>query len=250
MDETIVRGRVEEALKILLKNDDYLMEHDVNERSITHKLAEYLQQMFPGYHVDCEYNKDVDNPKGINTENNETSLIKITHDAIQAANGIKQPVLNLIEDNYKDLICSRTGLKNKLINLLKKEGISDEESLVRLIFENSEAIQRVFPDIIVHKRSNNNDNLLVIEVKKASRNKNKRLDSKELKNEYEPNKETETNDIDKLIAYKNEIGYKHISFIELWVNSKKSKIKYTDLINDGEKPYELYINDEVLKTLE
>ena len=30
---------------------------DANERSLTHKLAEYLQCEFPDWHVDCEYNR-------------------------------------------------------------------------------------------------------------------------------------------------------------------------------------------------
>jgi len=58
MEETTVISMVEKALDILLKEDSYLLEHDVNERSITHKLAEYLQQMFSGYNVDCEYNRN------------------------------------------------------------------------------------------------------------------------------------------------------------------------------------------------
>jgi len=41
----------------LLKNDYLLFDIDANERSISHKLAEYLQQRFPEWHVDCEYNR-------------------------------------------------------------------------------------------------------------------------------------------------------------------------------------------------
>ena len=41
----------------LLKNDHELFETKANERSISHKLAEYLQQRFPEWHVDCEYNR-------------------------------------------------------------------------------------------------------------------------------------------------------------------------------------------------
>ena len=55
--ESEIKKRVEIALGMLLKNDVFLLKHDVNERSISHKLAEYLQQLFPDYHVDCEYNR-------------------------------------------------------------------------------------------------------------------------------------------------------------------------------------------------
>jgi hypothetical protein len=35
------------AINLLFKNDSFLLKESVNERSITHKLAEYLQQQFP-----------------------------------------------------------------------------------------------------------------------------------------------------------------------------------------------------------
>lgn len=46
------------ALGLLLENDSYLVTHRANERSITHKLAEYLQPEFPHWNVDCEYDID------------------------------------------------------------------------------------------------------------------------------------------------------------------------------------------------
>ena len=46
------------------------MELDVNERSITHKIAEYLQRDFrtEGYDVDCEYNRNGHDPKTLSLE--------------------------------------------------------------------------------------------------------------------------------------------------------------------------------------
>ncbi len=51
--ERIVRS----CLKKLRKLDKGLLDINVNERSITHKLAEYLQQNLPEFNVDCEYNR-------------------------------------------------------------------------------------------------------------------------------------------------------------------------------------------------
>ncbi|TAN57451.1 hypothetical protein EPN15_04320 [Patescibacteria group bacterium] len=45
------------ALDQVFNNDAFLLESDANERSIAHKLAEYLQQQFNGWHIDCEYNR-------------------------------------------------------------------------------------------------------------------------------------------------------------------------------------------------
>ena len=52
-----LKSKVEKAIELLLKNDLFLLEIGVHERSVAHKLAEYLQQEFPEYHVDCEYNR-------------------------------------------------------------------------------------------------------------------------------------------------------------------------------------------------
>lgn len=90
MKPEIVESRVEEALDIYLKEDSYLLNVNANERSITHKLAEYLQQEFPGYNVDCEYNKDVDNrgkTKEIKIENEEKEMIQITQETIDNLTG-------------------------------------------------------------------------------------------------------------------------------------------------------------------
>ena len=57
--------RVSKAIDRLLEKDDYLLRHDANERSITHRLACYLQEKFPEYDVDCEYNKDCESEDGI-----------------------------------------------------------------------------------------------------------------------------------------------------------------------------------------
>jgi hypothetical protein len=52
-----IKKKVNIAIDILFKNDSFLLKYDVNERSISHKLAEYIQIQFPEWHVDCEYNK-------------------------------------------------------------------------------------------------------------------------------------------------------------------------------------------------
>ena len=52
-----------QVLNRLMEADQYLLEIDVNERSITHRLAIYLQEIFDDWHVDCEYNRDGNDPK-------------------------------------------------------------------------------------------------------------------------------------------------------------------------------------------
>jgi hypothetical protein len=59
-----VKRAVGISLGVLSKNDSFLLQNAVNERSVSHKLAEYLQSHFPDWNVDCEYDrKGLDNPK-------------------------------------------------------------------------------------------------------------------------------------------------------------------------------------------
>lgn len=53
------------CLGILLKHDSFLLKMHVNERSVSHKLAEYLQIQFPDWNVDCEYNRSVNDTENI-----------------------------------------------------------------------------------------------------------------------------------------------------------------------------------------
>jgi hypothetical protein len=49
--------KVHISIGVLFKNDRFLLTNGVHERSISHKLAEYLQTQFPDWNVDCEYNR-------------------------------------------------------------------------------------------------------------------------------------------------------------------------------------------------
>lgn len=56
-------GAVRKAVRMLLRHDSALLVADASERSIAHRLACHLGDSFPGWHVDCEYNRDGHNPK-------------------------------------------------------------------------------------------------------------------------------------------------------------------------------------------
>ncbi len=59
-DAKVVRARLDAAVDCLLERDVHLLQYNVSERSITHKLGCYLQEQFPGWDVDCEYNRNHD----------------------------------------------------------------------------------------------------------------------------------------------------------------------------------------------
>lgn len=61
MKQEEVCEKIAKAFSKLLAQDEYLLDVNIHERSLTHKLAEYLQEEFPEWNVDCEYNRDVGN---------------------------------------------------------------------------------------------------------------------------------------------------------------------------------------------
>ena len=133
MDFKEVEKNLETALNRLKKNDGFLLEHNVCERSIAHKIAQYLTPLFPEHDVDCEYNSNVEADSG----KKYIKLLKST--------------------------AARYGL-------LRNEDEDDE-----IVYRN------VFPDIIVHKRGLNENNLLIIELKKSSSSKSFDYDIEKLK---------------------------------------------------------------------
>ena len=97
------------------ESDSQLLEINVNERTISHKLAEHIQEKIQGLSVDCEYNR-------------HQGLVKklcITHGDVD------------IED-----IDAKT----------------------------------IFPDIVIHKRNTDDENLLVVEIKKSTNKQNRDFD--------------------------------------------------------------------------
>lgn len=108
-----IECRVRRAIEKLWEHDRHLLTTDVNERSITHHLANHLQQEFQNWNVDVEYNRDDRNVK-------------------------------------------RLSIPTELSSEAAKNNVSRKDT---------NAVT-VYPDIIVHRRGDNDYNLLVVEVKK------------------------------------------------------------------------------------
>lgn len=162
-------GVIRKAVTQLIKNDRYLLEKQVNERSQTHKLAEYLQDALPEWNVDCEYDKNLNNPKKLDF------------------NGIVEGVNKIIGENaLEDLLGDLPEVESKnklgavlrrLQSLLKTERIfSSEGNLDGLSFlmftteDGRDYIKRVFPDIIAHVRGTENNRIVVEAKKEANEN--------------------------------------------------------------------------------
>jgi hypothetical protein len=121
---------VNESIEELFTKDLCLLQNDVSERAVTHKLAEYLQHRIPHLNVDCEYNRNATKGKG---EPKAVYLLK--------------------EQTQKTLYL----LKNK-----RKKRLSPHDETDDLLAVST------YPDIIVHRRMTNDYNLLVVELKKRN----------------------------------------------------------------------------------
>ena len=50
-------NKVVTALREFYARETWLLEHDLGERTLTHRLAVHLEQQFPGWQVDCDYDR-------------------------------------------------------------------------------------------------------------------------------------------------------------------------------------------------
>ncbi len=69
MDLLALQKKITSAISKLLILDSFLLENNLNERTISCRLAKYIGDCFPNFSnwdVDCEYNRDHDNPKRLN----------------------------------------------------------------------------------------------------------------------------------------------------------------------------------------
>lgn len=118
---------VRDSIAEFLAGEPYLLEHNLSERSLTHKLAMYVQRQIEarhsaeGLHVDCEYNRNAE--LGDNSE----KLLKVVWDKRRA----------------------RLGRLDAAV--ISQDTLNEYST---------------YPDIIVHRRGDNGHNAIVIEVKK------------------------------------------------------------------------------------
>lgn len=75
MTDIQINKLLRQALEMLLKtSDSWLLENDLSEQSISHRIAFHLEGLFTDYNIDCEYNGDIErqnNKKAISILKNE-----------------------------------------------------------------------------------------------------------------------------------------------------------------------------------
>ncbi len=158
-------GLFVKTIQKFLVQEKFILKKDLNERTITHKLAEHIKNSFNYYDVDCEYNR-------------------------------------MKSKNMSEEYVSKTlGLDAEDIR----------SSSVKCI--------TVFPDIIVHKRGDNDDNYLAIEVKKKKYANKERVGRGETYGDF---------DRRKLCAYTRELQYKFGIYLEFDKDTLSKMIFFRD----------------------
>jgi len=115
--------KVVNAIREFYQHETFLLEKDLGERTLTHRLAVHLEQEFPDWDVDCDYNRLGER------------LLKLPHGTI----------------------------------------ISTDDGLGKSIF----------PDIVIHRRAIP-ENLLAIEVRKATNHQPPEHDEHKLRGLTDP----------------------------------------------------------------
>lgn len=116
MNEEDIKSNVKLAIDEIVRNDSFLFKNDVAERTITAKLACYLQNRFEDWDVDCEYNRNGIDPKRLKDVCNST------------VNGDGSLV-------YPDVIIHKRNINNNLVVIEVKKTTnieSDECDLTKL----------------------------------------------------------------------------------------------------------------------
>ena len=130
LSQTEVEEKLNASIEQLYDQDGFLIENDVSERAIAHKLAEYLQNEFVDYNVDCEYNRNIElghnHPKSIQVlkEKYRAEMRKIDRE-----NGIEYSEHTTEVTAYPDIIVHKRGTNrsNLLIIEIKKSNSSGSE---------------------------------------------------------------------------------------------------------------------------
>jgi len=108
MDKNEIKNILNIAKQRFLENDAFLFVAEANERSITHKFAEYLRDIFGcNWHIDCEYNRygtgskkiieEIEQIVGKDTTTSETKTKTVFPDIIIHKRGQNGPNLLVIE---------------------------------------------------------------------------------------------------------------------------------------------------------
>lgn len=109
-----INQKITEALQKVIDTDRYLLVHDINEPTISHRLAVYLEPKFHGFNTDCEYNGNVDS----GNERNFLQFLKNRAEELNMLREGEEELEFLHRCVFPDIIIHKRGLNGSENNLL------------------------------------------------------------------------------------------------------------------------------------
>ena len=101
-----VKAGVSDAFRCFYPNNVYLVHKNAHERSMTFRLGRYLQQIFLGWNVDCEYNKNCET-----IQENKLLTSRCTNHIFDCANCNDRRACTV----FPDIIIHKRETKNNLL---------------------------------------------------------------------------------------------------------------------------------------
>ena len=151
-----IKNVIKTSSQELIDKDFFLLKYDVSERAITHRFAIYLENQlkshFPGYQVDCEYNRD-----GIGLG---AKIVRMKEDSEKLGYKLRKV--------FPDVIVHKRGEQSGLIAIeIKKTNQSIDRDTKKLkaykeILKYPHAFQIIFP--VKSKTNNINLETLITEI--------------------------------------------------------------------------------------
>lgn len=143
-----IHEKVERALACVKLNDSAVIENQLWEPCLSHRLAVYLEHEFNSYHVDCEYNKRFED--GV-IGHKALSREALTH---WISSFEKEQISKIFEREQRDF---EAAVKRAATDISELDTDSEKPK--------KSDDRKLRPDIIVHQRKNQKRNLLVLENK-------------------------------------------------------------------------------------
>jgi hypothetical protein len=138
-----VRANLRNAIRTLYERDRHLLVVGANERAITHRLAVYLEQIFDGWDVDCEYNRVGADPKRIDDFEDQLRCVNTNEDPSRDTYG---------KTVFPDIIVHKRDTPNNLLVVeAKKQSSRIPDELDRrkiVIYKESAHLQYRFGALV------------------------------------------------------------------------------------------------------
>jgi len=99
-------NKVITALQELFARENFLLDRDLGERALTHRLAVYIEHQFPGWDVDCDYDR-----LGERT-------LRLPHGTIVSTDD------HLAKSIYPDIVVHQRAIPNNLLAIEVRKAVN------------------------------------------------------------------------------------------------------------------------------